>query len=139
MLQQALDFRDESDALLALLEPLAEADFDRPTRFKQWTLNHILCHLHLWNRAVDLTLRDEGAFLTLLDRARAARADGSPMGLRRFESQESGGLRSHSGRNRKRYRERYGKTFHDSSSCTRARHVGILRGARLHEGSVKKP
>ena len=44
MLQQAIDFRDESEALFQLLEPLAEADYsagppkDPPaprTRFKQ--------------------------------------------------------------------------------------------------------
>ena len=61
-MQQATDFLDESMALDGLLEPLAEGDFDTPTQFKGWTINNIMRHLHVWNIAVDLSLRDEAAF-----------------------------------------------------------------------------
>ncbi|MES2782461.1 MAG: maleylpyruvate isomerase N-terminal domain-containing protein, partial [Pseudomonadota bacterium] len=61
-MQQATDFLDESMALAALLEPLSEADFDRPTQFKGWTINNVIRHLHVWNIAVDLSLQDEEAF-----------------------------------------------------------------------------
>ncbi len=61
-MQQATDFLDESAALFALLAPLAETDFDTPTQFKGWTINNILRHLHVWNIAADLSLRDETAF-----------------------------------------------------------------------------
>ena len=61
-MQQATDFLDESAALSALLEPLAESDFETPTQFKGWTINNIIRHLHVWNIAVDLSLRDEEAF-----------------------------------------------------------------------------
>ena len=61
-MQQATDFLDESMALDGLLEPLAEDDFDTPTQFKDWTINNIIRHLHVWNIAVDLSLRDEAAF-----------------------------------------------------------------------------
>lgn len=62
MLQQAIDFRAESEALFSLLDPLAEADFDRPTLFKQWTLNHILQHLHFFNDIANLSLDDEARY-----------------------------------------------------------------------------
>ena len=59
MLQQALDFRDESEALYDLLAPLQEADFGRPTLFKEWTTNDILQHLHFFNDVAHLSLVDE--------------------------------------------------------------------------------
>ena len=61
-MQQATDFLDESIALTKLLEPLAESDFETSTQFKGWTINNIVRHLHVWNIAVDLSLRDEAAF-----------------------------------------------------------------------------
>lgn len=62
MLEQAKDFKDECDAVFALLEPLAEADFARPTLFKEWTTNDILGHLHWGNMLADLSLNDEAKF-----------------------------------------------------------------------------
>jgi uncharacterized protein (TIGR03084 family) len=46
MLQQAVDFRAEADALHALLVTLNEADWARATLFKGWTVNDIVQHLH---------------------------------------------------------------------------------------------
>ncbi len=46
MLPQANDFRAEADDLHELLVTVAEADWDRPTLFKQWTVNDIVQHLH---------------------------------------------------------------------------------------------
>jgi len=62
MLQQAYDFRDESNALWNLLEPLAEEDFKQTTLFKDWTINHVIGHLHMWNWAADTSLTDPDAF-----------------------------------------------------------------------------
>jgi hypothetical protein len=39
MLPQADDFRAEADALRGLLTTLREADWDRATLFKKWTIN----------------------------------------------------------------------------------------------------
>ena len=61
MIQQAIDFRDESEALYALLEPLKDEDFERATQFKKWKINDVLTHLHIWNWAADLTLKDSAA------------------------------------------------------------------------------
>ena len=38
-------YSSESGALYALLTPLAEARWNQPTQFKEWTLNDILAHL----------------------------------------------------------------------------------------------
>ncbi len=46
MLPQAVDFRAEADELHALLAALSDADWDRPTLFKGWTVNDIVQHLH---------------------------------------------------------------------------------------------
>ena len=58
MLQQAIDFREESEAVFALLDRLDDHDWGRKTQFKAWTLNDILAHLHMGNYAADLSLQD---------------------------------------------------------------------------------
>ncbi|HZP46358.1 MAG TPA: TIGR03084 family metal-binding protein [Candidatus Binataceae bacterium] len=77
MIEQAQDFRDESDALYALLEPLDDAQWRRPTQFKGWTANDIVAHLHWGNFAADLALRDAAAFGELARRIMAGRHAGS--------------------------------------------------------------
>jgi uncharacterized protein (TIGR03084 family) len=89
MLQQAIDFRDESDALHALLAPLSDADLARPTRFKGWTIDDIVGHLHFWNAAARRALLDEAGFVELLGRV----MQGLKTGLRAFEDHENGGLK----------------------------------------------
>mgnify|MGYP000456697099 FL=1 len=61
-MQQAEDFRAESRALAAILEDLPEVDFHRATQFKDWTIDHVLGHLHLFNAAAEASLRGEQAF-----------------------------------------------------------------------------
>jgi uncharacterized protein (TIGR03084 family) len=61
-MQQATDFRDESEALAALVASLSDAEYETPTQFKRWSINNILRHLHVWNIAADLSLTDEAAF-----------------------------------------------------------------------------
>jgi len=65
-MQQAQDFRDESEAIHALLSPLADADYAKPTLFKGWTIDEVLRHLHVWNIAADLALSDAEAFRAFL-------------------------------------------------------------------------
>jgi uncharacterized protein (TIGR03084 family) len=57
-MQQALDFCDESAALADLVATLAEADFERETLFKHWTINSILRHLHVWNMGALYSVQD---------------------------------------------------------------------------------
>ena len=61
-MQQAEDFRDESRGLAALLEPLVDLDFEKVTQFKGWTINDVIGHLHMFNLAADITLKDGAAF-----------------------------------------------------------------------------
>lgn len=65
-MQQASDFREESEALYQLLEPLKDDAFDQPTQFKGWSINNVLGHLHIWNFAADLSLKDGGQFMEFL-------------------------------------------------------------------------
>ena len=91
MIQQAIDFRDESEALHELLEPLKDEDFGRVTQFKNWTINDVLTHLHTWNWAADLTLRDSAAFDGFLQQVASHVVTGS---LREFENEWIKGLKN---------------------------------------------
>jgi len=62
MIQQAIDFREESEALYRLLSPLKSEELERKTQFKGWTILDVIGHLHLWNWAADLSLMDPDAF-----------------------------------------------------------------------------
>lgn len=73
-MQQAYDFRDESDALATVLEGRSEAEWNRPTLFKDWTANDVIRHLHHWNRAADLTLTEPDGFQDLLREFRERQA-----------------------------------------------------------------
>jgi uncharacterized protein (TIGR03084 family) len=62
MVEQAVDFAAECDALSELLAGAREEDFARATQFKGWTVNDVLLHLHFWNLIADLSLTDPKAF-----------------------------------------------------------------------------
>jgi uncharacterized protein (TIGR03084 family) len=62
-MQQADDFLQESQALYALVETLSERDLAQVTAFKDWTINDVIGHLHMWNRAADMSLMDSQAFV----------------------------------------------------------------------------
>jgi uncharacterized protein (TIGR03084 family) len=61
-MQQATDFREESRVLAAVLEPLAEVDFFAVTQFKGWSIDDMLGHLHIFNHAAALALKDGDLF-----------------------------------------------------------------------------
>src|SRR5579859_5694083 len=82
MIEQAKDFRDEADALFALLDPLDERDWNRKTQFKEWTINDVIAHLHFADYAADLSLKDGAAFK---DFARSMMAPPKP-GARRLDA-----------------------------------------------------
>ena len=93
MISQALDFQAESDALHKLLDPLSDADFDRKTQFKGWTVNDILQHLHFFNHAADLTLVDEEGFARLRDEMNAIFDQGESLVV--HTDRRLGGIRGH--------------------------------------------
>lgn len=77
MLEQGQDFEAESDALLALLDYLDDADWQRETQFKRWTINDIIGHLHFFNYAADTGLRDSDEFAGLMRQVAAAAKQGT--------------------------------------------------------------
>jgi uncharacterized protein (TIGR03084 family) len=78
MIQEALDFHAESDELFALLQSLNEREWGRETQFKHWTINDVVAHLHLFNRAADLALQDSDKFASLMRELNAAIKEGTP-------------------------------------------------------------
>ena len=65
-MREARDFLDESRALAALVAPMRDADFARPTQFKGWSTDDVLGHLHIFNRAAELTLAAPDEFAPFL-------------------------------------------------------------------------
>lgn len=61
-LSQITDFRDEVAELHPLLAKLTDADWQRPTLFKQWTINDVIQHLHDGDLLGLASATDEGAF-----------------------------------------------------------------------------
>lgn len=90
MLQEALDFKTESDALYALMREMDEAAFDAPTQFKGWTLNNVLEHLHMWNWAANESYVDEHNFAAWLSEAMTAIGQSS---MRAYEADWNGGVK----------------------------------------------
>lgn len=91
MQQLCKDFRDESEALFRLLDGRDEGEFERATLFKNWTVNDVICHLHAWNRAADMSLSAPEAFGHYRDQVVAHIASGRP--LREFDNTVVAGLR----------------------------------------------
>jgi uncharacterized protein (TIGR03084 family) len=87
MMQQALDFKAESEALYTIVAPLSDSELETKTLFKEWTFNDIIGHLYVWNQAANLTLKDGDAFREFFKTVIAA---GS---LRKFETERLGDLR----------------------------------------------
>ena len=88
-MQQAEDFRAESEALFALLDGADATRFDEPTLFKDWTINAVLQHLHFWNEMAGLQLTDEAELTRRLDRV--MRHEGGMRGFERAHFNELGG------------------------------------------------
>jgi uncharacterized protein (TIGR03084 family) len=79
MLTQAIDYRDECDALHALLADVDAACWSQPTQFKRWTLDDVLGHLHLFDYAARLTLEGPHAFAAFWDSLAHSLATGHSM------------------------------------------------------------
>ena len=62
MLQEAKDFRAESESLAALFDNLVVDHYSIATQFKGWTIEDVIGHLHIWNYAAGLTLQSTEKF-----------------------------------------------------------------------------
>ena len=81
------DLREEGDELHALLVPLRESDWARPTPFKGWTVAEVVQHLHDSDHLAFLALRSPDEFRERLRRASSGALQREPRGppaLRRW-------------------------------------------------------
>ncbi|MCK1589106.1 TIGR03084 family metal-binding protein [Bradyrhizobium sp. 169] len=93
MVAEAHDYRDECNALYALLAPLSDDAFSYRTLFKDWTINDVLGHLHMSDQAAVLTLDNENAYANYLTSVAKALASGVP--LTTYTTQWLGGFTGH--------------------------------------------
>jgi len=76
MTPEALDFKAECDQIHDLLNDRDDSVFDHVTLFKEWTIGDIIRHLHLWNIAADLSLKNPAAFAEFLSKTMRQMANG---------------------------------------------------------------
>ena len=62
MMQQAMDLLEEGTELKGLLDTLTSDDWVRETPFKNWTVNHVVQHLHGSDKMAVVALRDSDEF-----------------------------------------------------------------------------
>ncbi len=61
-MQQANDFFEESKSLASIIVPLDGSALTTPTQFKNWTIEDIIGHLHMFNHAAQLALQGSDHF-----------------------------------------------------------------------------
>src|SRR5262245_53374375 len=69
-------FLEESEALYALLAPRPESDLALVTQFKAWSIEDVIAHLQLFNRAAQLSLRDPASLREFFAGLRRTRESG---------------------------------------------------------------
>lgn len=79
MAPEAHDYLQECNALYALLAPLPDEAFSWKTLFKDWTINDIVGHLHLGDRAAAVTLDGDEAYGAFRAFFVTAQAQGVPL------------------------------------------------------------
>jgi uncharacterized protein (TIGR03084 family) len=87
--QQPYDFKAESDALYELVKDLSDEELAQATQFKNWTIENVIGHLHMWNWAADKSLNEPEKF----DEFYATVQRDIAGGLRPFEDKWLDGLK----------------------------------------------
>jgi len=67
MWQQAQDFKDECDELNDFLKTIPDDQWSTPTPFKNWTINHVVAHLHGTDIVATMAINEPQAFIELRD------------------------------------------------------------------------
>ena len=80
ILQVSQDLRAEADELHAVLRTLDDADWARPTRFKDWTPWDVVAHLHFFDRMSLLALTGSEALAEERAAVQKGLADGVGLG-----------------------------------------------------------
>ncbi|WP_428490572.1 TIGR03084 family metal-binding protein [Rhodopila sp.] len=76
MLQQVADFRAEAEELYMALATLKQADWQRPTLFKSWTVNDVVQHLHASDLMASASVAGAEPFARFRDDVQTARDSG---------------------------------------------------------------
>jgi len=79
MLQEITDFHAEGRELRSLLITLSEADWQRKTLFKDWTVNDVVLHLHCSDISAAASARDAAEYETLRAQIGERRKGGKSM------------------------------------------------------------
>ena len=73
---QPREFLEESDGLYALLSARPESQLAFVTQFKAWSIEDVIAHLHLFNLAAALSVRDPAQLRTFFGELGRVRAGG---------------------------------------------------------------
>ena len=94
MFKEAADFLEESNVLASALAGANDDLFALPTLFKEWTIEDVIAHLHMWNNAALLTLEDKEKFQEFIAYffARMTAGDDHPQAQRAWLNETQGGL-----------------------------------------------
>jgi uncharacterized protein (TIGR03084 family) len=79
MLQEITDFHAEGRELRGLLETLTDADWQKPTLFKDWTVNDVVLHLHCSDISAAASVRDAADYEKLRAEIAERRKGGKSM------------------------------------------------------------
>jgi uncharacterized protein (TIGR03084 family) len=90
VLTQADDLLNETRTVAATLAPYADHQFELPTGFKSWTINQVLCHLHVWNKAAWMSYAQPARFDAYM--AQVVDAGKARRSMREVEREHSDGL-----------------------------------------------
>ncbi|WP_417620894.1 TIGR03084 family metal-binding protein [Parasphingorhabdus sp.] len=95
MMQEAQDFKDESDTLATLLAHADDDLLSTVTQFKNWTIEDVIGHLHIWNLAALMTLQEPQAFQRFLSNIMGAFKAGKNHVEAQYEwiDEHAGGIR----------------------------------------------
>ena len=78
-MKQAIDFLKESRQVLNLIQNRDEEVFFIKTQFKNWTINDVIGHLHIFNYAANLSLKSADEFQVFFAPIGAALKNGAPL------------------------------------------------------------
>lgn len=78
-MQQAQDFLEESEDIYALVKNLTDEQLESETGFKEWTINAIIRHLHIWNMAAYWSLTEPEKFHAFFKEAMKGMQPGTSM------------------------------------------------------------
>ncbi len=65
-MEQADDFLEDSRQLLTLMQDKSKAHYSKQTQFKNWTINDVIGHIHIFNFAANLSLTAPKKFLEFI-------------------------------------------------------------------------